>query len=313
MQDGGDDEKGKFMKWPRAFVLWLILLDPSLLGMQSPQATWLAVLRSDGLLQPVGKFDGSEWFRPDSPPSWFAIRAMSDRWYCWPPSENSSSELSIGEPVYFQRFEGETSWGFITDYCPRFVDRNYVPFPKAGFALDSHANGTKFVALDTLSEDWQKLGPQILSLFAELEDKALSEDPAKYGWLTNSVPKNQEERERFPITIQHLSRTKTTMGNEHIYRFEAVRYYPVGGGLSMIAELQGWAATSGNKAVVMEQEFAFDDSDGKQLPAALRPLGVFELKNRIFLLVEVTPYEGEYYMIVEFVGNKIITRLEPGH
>lgn len=298
------------MKFDRKFLLLSIFLTSGLLSAQSSDLTWVGVVRGDGLLQLIARFNGKTWSGLPPLPTWEDKPRLSDQWFFWPTSDTTVRKLMVGERVHFEDWDHQITWAFLTDYCPRDVGSIFVPYPKVGFALDRQTNAVPIITLDTLSEDWQKLRPQVLSLFEKIETQALSQEPAKHRYLLTTVPKQLAERQTFPTILQHLSRTKLTMNNKHVYRFELIRYYPSGGCVT-IAALQGWVISVANKLFVVNEDFSFGDCDGKGLNATLRPIGVFELNKRTFLVIEGSGYEGEYYLLSELIGDGIITLVEP--
>jgi hypothetical protein len=276
---------------------------------QSPTAIWVGILRDDGLLQLTANFDGKTWSPAPSLPSWNQTPRVAEEWFLWPSADTTFKKLSIGDPVQFERWDNETGWAFKTDFCPRGAASIFVPFPKIGFAFDQKTAARQFIELDTLSIDWRRLRPSVISLFDKLESQALSDDRAKHDYLGGSVPRTIDDRHASPTRLQHLSRTRVTMNNEHIYRFEFHRYYP-SGGCATIAALNGWVLSKGSQTLIVNEDFAFGDCDGKFLPANLRPFGAFAFGKQVFLIIEGSGYEGEFHIISEVIDDRILTRLE---
>jgi len=294
------------LKYRRVLIGFLIPCSQLIAQSQNP--TFVGVVRSDGLLQLTAKFDGKTWSGLPALPTWEGMPRIPDRWLFCSTPETTTKELTVGEPVHFERWDRVTTWAFLTDYCPREVGLHFVPYPKVGFALDQQVNAIPMITLDSLSEDWQRLRRQTLSMFENTETQALSKDPVKHDHLL--IPRTAEDRQRFPNRLGYLSRTNLPIGNQHIYRFEVSRYYPAGAGCSSIAHLQGWAIAKSNLIFIIDQDFSFGDCDGKGLNANLRPLGVFESNDRTFLVIEGSGYEGEYNVISEVVDNRIVTLVE---
>jgi hypothetical protein len=293
----------------RLLILMSIVLAVSLARTQSSHPIWVGILRDDGFLQLTANFNGTTWSPAPSLPLWDSMPRVAEDWFLWPNAESTFTKLSVGDPVQFERWDNETSWAFKTDFCPRAATSIFVPYPKIGFAFDQQTMATQFIELDTLSVDWQKLRLSVLSVFDKFETQALSEDPAKHDYLSNSVPRKLEDRRTSPTRLQHLSRTRVAIDDEHIYRFEFHRYYP-SGGCATIAALHGWVISKRGKISIVNEDFAFGDCDGKFLPTNLRPFGAFAFDEHVFFIIEGSGYEGEFHIVSELVDDRIVTRLE---
>jgi hypothetical protein len=282
-----------------------IILSGTILCAQPSGSIWVAALRSDGIISPVAQFVGGHWTGPISVPTFSDIENISDTWYCWTATDDSA-ELILGEAVYFESFGEDTGWGLLTNYCPRMIENNVDPFPKAGFALSNKCPATGMVSLDTMSSDWNILSGMLRPLFDSLETATLVADRSILSNLP-SIPSSETVRKSVKWQSARITRTKHPLDGMHFFRFEVGKHYPTRGCFVTVM-LQGWAVKKASEYKLADEDLSFGDCDGKGLNDFIQPLGVFKYANRIFTIVDIIPYEGAYLQIWELSDEGVEIR-----
>jgi hypothetical protein len=261
-----------------------ILLACSLFS-QEQKDEWCAILRQDGLLVPLCLFDGSQWVIP-AQSDFFIPHGIPRKWF-FRPLSGSNRVITVGTPVRYEKFAQPPGLAFITDFCPRTTQTNVYPYPKAGIAFVHDVAFSQMLRSDTA----ESLTKQLIDTFAQIFNVREKVDPKK---------KNT------PFHIQFLGQTVSQANKEELfYYFELVKTYPSGNCFS-VSMYKGWARQSQAEITFLDDDISFGDCDGKGLSPVLRPFGSLLLGRRVFFIVEIVPYEGEGWSILEWRDKHLV-------
>jgi len=274
-----------------------ILLTFSLLS-QKKNDVWCAVVRLDGLLVPLSTFDGSHWNMPGL--SGFQIPfGVPEDWYFWPVT-GPKSMIGRGTPVMFERPGDPPGVAFLTDFCPQTTRTDVYPYPKAGIAFGQQVLFQQMLPTDTSQPSAKRLIARLLKIFNRREVTDSSKAISFLGYLPSA-----QKRKEASVTIQFLGETSGySNAHECFYYFEFIKHYPAKdcGPTSMY---KGWVHQTQGDSSCFNDDISFGDCD-KGTASAARPYGSVLLNGRLFFVLEIIPYEGETWSILEWRDKRLV-------
>lgn len=239
------------------------------------------MVRTDGILVPIGRFDGAQWTQQNAYPEIWRNQSLSGEWDFWPMVGNRS-KLEAGTAVMIWTFGEDTTRGLITEYSPRRVGANIDPLPKVGIAFSKQIAAVRMTKIDSTAPDWQFIRRVLLPAFeASQSGQFLAEDRAA---------------SRAPIEVKGYYRSDTACDGKMIYYFDLLKESH-----ERYAQFTGFMVGTGTDFRLLNQNFSF--GDGKELGPTIEPFAIFTIAGRLFLVLDVIPYEGGYSSIWELTSE----------
>jgi len=239
---------------------------------------------------PLAYFNGAVWEDPGKYTS-SIISAGMENCFLWLDT-GSSKRISIGSPVTIERFAEPPGVAFITNYCPRITATNIYPYPKVGIVLNQSISFNKTKRIDSTDKSWRKILDLLTITFNRKE----------FG---NRIDSQAIARKHTRINVSLNKNVLPINDSEHLYYYELVKYYPEPECYS-ISKYEGWLLEGVNGLSILKEELSDGDCDGKGLSPTVRPTGSIFINNRLFIVSEIIPYEGEAWSILELKKDSII-------
>jgi len=303
---------------------------------QNENGLWITILRADGLLTPIARFDGGNWINtwpetdnltfdtndnPSNPPTkWqWSTTQIPKEWVVF-TIDGKKSFITGNEPVLYSSHCG-INWGLKTDY-PSDKEGRHNP-AKVGIAVNQD--------MDFLPATLDKSPALKLPLLSYLNDKfsmneAIGIQRAEKKQKTSGDrlsytghPIDKSVRELQPFSVNRLEHIKGIDDKINLYAFSIDRKYQKPANFSdqscsAISHYSGlvFQDTSGSYHSFYD-ELAITDCDGKG-SSFLELLGAFKVGGEWFQIRRTTYYESEYIYIdkIEEDGPKRVAGIFVG-
>jgi hypothetical protein len=252
--------------------LWI--QSSSVLTAQHDNGLWISVVRGDGILVPVGYLDSNIWTSQKAHPDFWDSQMLSGKWH-FLALDGRESTLTAGIAVKYAVWDGDTSWGLVTNYSPHYLDMDpgFDPMPKAGVASNRPIRLVSMNPIDSTKEDWRILTDILLPSFRLNEPDSLI-------WLVNA-----------PLQVRIFKGSRDTCCGKKIYCYELMKNY-----YATYATLVGFVVVTPSETTLVQNRFSIGD---KELAPEVDPFCLFSVSGRLFLVGDVIPYEGAYSCIFE--------------
>jgi hypothetical protein len=292
----------------KKFILLTIsLLQISVAAAAASEANlpfWFGIVRSDGILVPIGTYDNDNWVKPwpeptiddqpdidklvkatdgkmkleDIPASWLgALNRIPEQVYLWSEGSRSKGISVLDSEFYHSHCSG--GWALKTD-LPSHVERG-APTPKIGIATNLNANMNPF---EKIKSNSRIATPLVRAIKTKFEEK---ENAGRKG----------------PIELLRIYKARHEIDGRSLYFIKAHRKYskPKGAPDSDCYDvniLNSWVLFQGDKTSFLSAEFIITDCDSKEINEIV-PDAVITIKGRRYTVSENYGYEWESYRIHE--------------
>ncbi len=296
----------------------------------------LAILRRDGILVPFAVSEGNKWSSPwpipkfkleapiafsDIPRDWWGRVAPAETWTAWPIGSDPRAVHVIG-PVVFSA-HCLSNIGLRTDYksAEPLAPADQEHQPKDGVATTGSATIGAVEILSESAPEWKTALPLVEDAIRKAETKAADTDwwDRMYGW--------RAQRDKTPLKLEVLCRSKGPTSGSTVYYFEAAREFgppPRGSIIAMGPEQgrpvpgarafsglhifsQGFFVVSGKTAVRDSVVSTFTNTDRDDVDYGL-PLGTITIGNRVNWIMHWSGRGRERYTILE-IDDKAFRRV----
>jgi hypothetical protein len=286
-----------------------------------PEPFALAVVREDGILVPIARFDATEWQRiwaepaerlvppaslQDVPATWFSPDGhVPGHWYLWlivdpraaasPFEARAATPVTIAQPVEFNA-HCLSQIGLKSDYRgaeERQGDAASFPKPKAGLALTRPSVRVEQTTMVDVSSALAKaVSDRAIVAFHRAEDDHLEnlESAERVGLRPFA------ERRAVPVRWTKMARLGTAQAPSRTYYLEGeIAYSP-----RSVMTGHVWIQIDGGRETT-DAEAVLTDEDQKESKTR-SPLGVVRVGDRRFWIFETSQWESEAYEIIEVAG-----------
>ena len=277
---------------------------------------WIGIVRTDGILVPIGTFDNNNWAKTwpeptiddqpeidklvkatdgkmklqDIPASWTgAIKKIPAQVYLWSEGSRPKGIAVLDAEFYHSHCSG--GWALKTN-LPSRVERG-APTPKIGIATNLNANVNPF---EEIKGNSKIATPLIQAIKAKFEEK---EKASLHG-----SPKVQENES---IELLRVYKTRHELNGKSLYFIMAQRKYPKPKDVADrdcydLNILNSWVLFQGNSPSFLSTEFIITDCDGKEMNDIV-PDAVITIKGKSYTVSENYGYEWESYRIHEILDG----------
>jgi hypothetical protein len=284
-----------------------------------PAPFTVAVLRRDGVILPLGTFDGSRWSNrwpadyateipialSDVPKDWWPSgRPMLD-WVAW-FTDGGSRPLKVRGPVQLN-VHCTRRIALRTDFAPggAVPPADVQPYPKIGLAVSGPVSVERIDALSPASSDAKNLAALVAYTIDAAETKRVKEWSAQW-----KHPASEAARAKTPLTVEVLARTPGLDGGTRVYYLEGVKQY------QGFVQVDAWAPKMGTNCeyLTVAGGFVLTNARGEPTKAILGanltncnrqgvvyalPLGAIRTGGRLFWVVQNSSWEFESYSVME--------------
>lgn len=294
-------------------IRWLALL--CLAAPASAQGTdslFVGVLRADGIAVPYAAYSAGQWsWLPwDSIP--LAIQRRSgEPWYLVRPDQppltirgGSIIRFTGGDAMYEE-------WGLVTDYSPREIADGSFPINRVGAILSRPHPAVAFARVDLDTPTAERHLAFLRTHFEEAETRALRADAAgeEDGRGRLGHPLSAEARGRATLSLSQLHRSAGAVGEGHLSFVVLRRVYsvPAEGGVTCeaISELGAWVRERNGDLFLIHEALTLDNCTEMQLSIAT-PYAAIAIGERIFVLAELSAYEGSSHAVLTLEEGQLI-------
>jgi hypothetical protein len=310
-------------------LLTIILLQISVAGAatEANLPFWIGIVRTDGVLVPIGTYDNNKWVKTwpepsideqpevdklvkatdgkmklqDIPASWTGpIKKIHSQVYLWSEGSRPRAIQILDSEFYHSHCSG--GWALKTNLPSR--EERGAPTPKIGIATNIDDNVNPFV---TIKSDEEIAQPLIQAIKAKFEEMKKASPHAS---LNN--------REMGSIKLLGIYKARHEVNGKSLYFITAERRYPKSKNAPDadcydLDILNSWVLFQGGKTSFLGSEFIATDCDGKELNAIV-PDAIITIGRRLYVVSENYGYEWESYRIHEMLdGNmKEVLRVDGG-
>ena len=305
----------------------LLLTSVAAVANESNLPFWIGIVRTDGILVPIGTYDNDKWVKTwpepsideqpevdklvkatdgkmklqDIPASWTgAIKKIPSKVYLWSDGSRPKRITVLDSEFYHSHCCG--GWALKTNLPSR--EERGAPTPKIGIATNLDANLNPFEEIKSISNIAL---PLIQAIKAKFEEKEKANP--------NGLPKAQGMES---IELLRIYKAKHDLNGKSLYFIMAQRKYPKPKNAADrdcydLNILNSWVLFQGNTASFLSSEFIITDCDGKEMNDIV-PDAVIRIKGRRYMVSENYGYEWESYRIHEILdGNmKEVLRFDGG-
>jgi hypothetical protein len=292
-------------------VLLSVLLVAAAVGQVPAERLFVGLVQENGVLVPFARYDGVRWVNtwpasvprdeknvPHSitqvPSAWIGGGRLPELWTLWLP-------IGTAHPIRVQRLTySQTNcaeiWALMTDF-PKALNTldGSCPLRTIGVALS-----TSQTLFPMTPASGQALPTALMEAsFLELERKEARSYPGSWDLTT---------RGKYPIRVERAWEVNLNSG-EAVYYIEAVRRYsnkPVASDCANVAAFRGWIVRNQlQKERVLTSRVVLTDCDFKEA-GFTTPIGVLELGERTFVVVQDSGWESQSYGILRLESNRML-------
>ena len=297
------------------FALLCLLLVPTDVRAQGRGPFEVAVLRADGILTSVLRFDGEGWtWLEDGLSSDSA--ATSGAWH-FRAESGLPRVLGIGVDVRFEANHGPQR-GLLTDYGPRLVASDTVPYPKAGIAVRPRQPLVAMAPLEEGSMAYRAIFDKMQIPFAGFEaaavEQALATDVRTYEedgvrYVAPGIPVEADVRAGALMRFRALRRSDAPVDGRRLYFFQAEKAYPHAS-CTGVARLTGWFADEAGGLSILQEHLSLGGCDAEGADVRpddlLFPLGLLPGRPT-YAVVEGVGAGGPYYAVLALTPSDVRT------
>ncbi len=303
----------------KSILLLVILLQISVaaIAKESKLPFWIGIVRTDGVLVPIGTYDNDKWVKTwpeptideqpeidklikatdgkmklqDTPASWTgAIKKIPSQVYLWSEGARPKSIAILDSEFYHSHCSG--GWALKTNLPSR--EERGTPTPKIGIATNIDANVNPFA---TIKNDAKIAQPLIQAIKTKFEEMKKASHHAPFN-----------SREMGSIKLVGIYKARHDVNGKSLYFITAERRYPKpknapDADCYDLDILNSWVLFQGGKTSFLGSEFIATDCDGKELNSIV-PNAIITIGGRRYVVSENYGYEWESYRIHEILdGN----------
>ena len=320
-----------------ATILLSLVLIAGYAGNQTPVSAerddtnqfMVGIFRADGAVIPFAQYGNGGWWNPwprprdiaesiyaegtevvhhsltDLPEPWFKQCGKTPTTWFFSPSDGTATLVRATKVFQVSAHSG-SNWALLTDF-PRQSSEDPL-HDILGVAVNVNQKIEPAIEINTASTEANEISSFVKQIFTGIEteeiDRMRAETPPAITNLPLMFSLSKEERAKIEVSLTRLYRSNSVVNGEHIYYFEAEKYYqrPTTSrnpGCDDISALQGWISADAKGGIgLMENLLVFTDCDRKG-PSTMIPLGMMRLKDRTFLFVIEHGWEDASYTILE--------------
>jgi hypothetical protein len=291
-----------FARHATSIALGLIAVVPSLASMQNPDPTLVGIMRADGVVVPVAKFDRGRWAEFPGPTDQYRVptrQELPKKWAVHHANGNARRIVDGGDAVSFVDYGIEYDpWGQITTLPSRDVGSDNYPPTHIGVAVSGqalNARVTTFIEGNQRSTTWQLNRREIEQAFRRSADT-----------LARGLP---------ALRLRSVYTARQTVDGAHLFYVDAIASPTREESQSCPRAVyyQAWfRRQAGAQGITVVHDTLDDghdcDSPGAQ-PTTNVPVGVVNVAGRWFVAMEYVYYEGSNRQVLELTP----TSLTPAH
>ncbi len=267
----------------RLLLLFSLLIPHVGFGQDDKDVLSIAILRNDGILTPVQRYENKEWINIKNKfQNW--TNEYKEEWIFYSMA-NEKSIIKTGDYVHINFDADYDDYGFITDFQHVKLHESYERKTVAGVALSKDVPLQIAKRVVKLSPDWNSI-KLILKDFPNTID------------TTDNRIKRYTENHNLGKSLE-LELTKVWLfkmqGREFFFFSSLTKLKETG--CPTLIRTQGLVFKNNQSYFLDEYDLSVGDCDGKFLSKSLTPIALFTNKLNSFLLFEAIPYEGVDYLI----------------
>lgn len=271
----------------------------------------VGVLRRDGVVSPVGSFNGKDWDAPwpsdlslvevpislDAVPrKWWGKSGPVERMTAWVDGVTRGA-FRLARPSVM-RLMCSSHLGLTSDYrSPQSAPPLLVqPYPKDGLAVSGTQPVQPIGSIERGSADWVRTEALLREPFDKAENNAID---AFTAW---NHPVHRNDRRKLPIEIEALYRAPMDEPGWTAYYVEAIRRYapePDDDGCELVTSTSGWMTAGkendGREKLTLAAQVTYCDRRGVTY---MLPLGLITVRGRTYWAYQLSGYGRESYGIV---------------
>jgi hypothetical protein len=192
----------------------------------------VGLLRSDGVVVPFAEQVAGQWTLPgmtaprdgapdlaDAPAAWFASGSTTPSWWLFVTLTGRAGTLTTSKTLQ-ARSHCQSIWALASD-LPAIPLKETEVHTAAGVAATGDTTLEPFVTLPNDSGEARRIVAWLKSAFDRDEEAAAKAAPDR-----NPRAPAASDRERLPIAIERIVRSKSAVGGRALYYIEAVRHLP---------------------------------------------------------------------------------------
>ena len=283
-------------------VLGLTSVFASQASAQDPDPTLVAIMRADGVVVPIAKFDKGRWAEFPGPTDQYRVptrQELPKSWAVHHTSGNARRVVEGGDAVSFVDYGIEyDTWGQITTMPSRSVGSDGYPPAHIGVAVSGEALSarvTTFIEGNPRSTTWQVNRREIERAFRRTADTLARGLPALRLRSVYAARQTVDGAQLFYVdAIASPTREESSACPRAVYYQAWFRRQPNTQGITVVHD----TLDDGHDC----------DSPGAQ-PTTNIPAGVVNLAGRWFIAMEYVYYEGSNRQVLELTR----TSLTPAH
>ena len=273
----------------------------------------VGVLRADGILTSVLRFDGAAWMWLENDAATDSA-ATSGPWH-FRTGGGLPRVLGTGVDVRFEAGHGPER-GILTDYGPRLVARDTVPYPKAGIAVRPRQPLVAMAPVEEGSMAYRATLDKMQIPFAGFEaaavEGALASDVRTYEeegvrYVAPGIPAEADVRAGAPMRFRALRRSDAPVDGRRLYFFQAEKAYPHPS-CTGTARLTGWFADSEGGLSILQEHLSLGGCDAGGADVRpddpFLPLGLLP-GEPTYAIVEGVGAEGPYYAVLALTDSDV--------
>ena len=283
-------------------ALGLVVVATSYAPAQDPDPTLVAIMRADGIVVPIAKFDKGRWSEFPGPTDQYRVptrQELPKRWAVHHANGNAGRIVDGGDAVSFVDYGIEyDTWGQVTTLPARHVGSDAYPPTHIGVAVSGqalNARVTTFIEGNQRSTTWQVNRREIERAFRRTADTLARGLPALRLRSVYTARQNIDGAQLFYVdAIASPTREESQSCPRAVY-------------------YQAWFRRQANNQGITVVHDTIDDghdcdSPGAQ-PTTNVPVGVINVAGRWFIAMEYVYYEGSNRQVLELTR----TSLTPAH
>jgi len=306
------------MKKCLPFMIILLLICNAVATNEALDALWVGIVRTDGILVPIGTYYKDKWINTWPQPSideqpqvdklvkttngkaplqnipgpWKgAVKAIPENVYLWSEGSGPNNLKVLNVERYSSHCSG--GWALKTSLQPTKKERA-APISKIGIATNFNTNVIPFKKIDD-----SRVGFRLLQAIKTKFDEKEKVSPA--------AP--LKDRGNRAIELLEIYKAGNDINGRSLYFIGAQRRYPKPSDAPDadcydLNCLNSWVAQQGNKIFFLSSEFTATDCDGKEMNDVV-PDAVISVQKRYYVVSENYGYEWESYTIHEILDGSM--------
>jgi hypothetical protein len=293
---------------------------------EAPARFTVAILRRDGVILPLGTYDGNRWVNrwpaesatefpiglTDVPKAWWpAGRPVLD-WVAW-FATGGSQAIKVQAPVRLD-VHCTKRIALRTDFSPggTVPPGDVQPYPKIGLAVNGAATIERIETLPPASPDAKSLAARVTDTLNGAETKRVREWSAQW-----KHPAAESVRAKTPLTLEVLTRSSGLDSASRVYYFEGIKQYDgfvqvdawqpsrMGKKCEFLTAANGWLLTNEKTDTVKAIVGANLTNCNRQGVVYALPLGAIRTGGRLFWVVQNSSWEFESYSVMEIKADDV--------